>query len=64
MAITSAAATSIASLYIGFYDRAPDPVGLDYWVGRLADGVSLTDIAESFAASPEAAQTYPYILTP
>ncbi|MHA6688823.1 DUF4214 domain-containing protein, partial [Mesorhizobium sp. A556] len=26
--------------------------------------MSLTDIAESFAASPEAAQTYPYILTP
>lgn len=64
MAITSAAANSIASLYIGFYDRAPDPVGLDYWIGRLADGVSLTDIAESFAASPEAASTYPYIAQP
>lgn len=64
MAITSAAATSIASLYIGFYDRAPDPVGLNYWMGKLAEGVSLTDIAESFAASPEAAATYPYIKAP
>lgn len=64
MAIDSAAAKSIASLYIGFYDRAPDPVGLNYWLQSLADGVSLDDIADSFAASPEAAATYPYIKAP
>lgn len=64
MAIDSLQAQQIASLYIGFYDRAPDPVGLNYWLQSLADGVSLDDIADSFAASPEAADTYPYIKAP
>ena len=54
----------IARLYIGYYDRAPDPVGLQYWVGRLEAGVPLVDIANSFAASPEAKATYPYFLLP
>lgn len=54
----------VARLYIAYYDRAPDPVGLEYWIGRLNAGVSLTDIANSFAASPEAKSTYPYFLAP
>ncbi|MGP2493068.1 DUF4214 domain-containing protein [Mesorhizobium sp. PUT5] len=54
----------VAQLYIGFYDRAPDPVGLNYWVGRLDAGVSVQDVGDSFAASPEAADTYPYIKFP
>ncbi|MHA6684639.1 DUF4214 domain-containing protein [Mesorhizobium sp. A556] len=54
----------IAQIYIGFYDRAPDPVGLQYWVGRLEAGVSLEDIGNSFAASPEASDTYPYFQFP
>lgn len=54
----------VARLYIAYYDRAPDPVGLEYWIGRLNAGVSLTDIANSFAASPEAKATYPYFLAP
>lgn len=54
----------VAQLYIGFYDRAPDPDGLNYWIGRLNAGVSISDIADSFAASPEAAETYPYIRAP
>ncbi len=51
----------VAQLYIGFYDRAPDPVGLQYWIGRLDAGVSVQDVGDSFAASPEAAETYPYL---
>lgn len=54
----------VAQLYIGFYDRAPDPVGLNYWVGRLDAGVSIQDVGDSFAASPEAADTFPYIKFP
>lgn len=54
----------VAQLYIGFYDRAPDPVGLNYWIGRLDAGVSIQDVGDSFAASPEAADTYPYIKFP
>ncbi len=54
----------VAQIYIGFYDRAPDPVGLQYWIGRLEAGVSVQDIGDSFAASPEASDTYPYFKFP
>ena len=54
----------VARLYIAYYDRAPDPVGLQYWVNSLNNGVPLVDIANSFAASPEAKATYPYFLLP
>ncbi|MHA6687889.1 DUF4214 domain-containing protein [Mesorhizobium sp. A556] len=54
----------IAQVYIGFYDRAPDPAGLQYWVGRVEAGVSIQDIGDSFAASPEASDTYPFFTYP
>lgn len=47
--------TSIAGLYSAYLDRAPDAPGLYYWVARLSDGMSLSDIARSFFASSEAA---------
>ncbi|MHA6645120.1 DUF4214 domain-containing protein [Mesorhizobium sp. A623] len=54
----------VAQVYIGFYDRAPDPVGLQYWIGRLEAGVSIQGIGDSFAASPEASDTYPFFEFP
>lgn len=58
------AAQLITQLYVGYYNRAPDPEGLNYWIGRVNAGVSLADIANSFAASPEAIATYPYLAFP
>jgi len=54
----------IAQLYIGFYDRAPDPVGLEWWVNDLNNGRPIEEIANDFAASPEASETYPYFQFP
>lgn len=54
----------ITQLYVGYYDRAPDPEGLNYWIGRIEAGVSLADIANSFATSPEAIATYPFFSFP
>lgn len=54
----------ITQLYVGYYNRAPDPEGLNYWIGRANAGVSMADIANSFAASPEAIATYPYLAFP
>lgn len=54
----------ITQLYVGYYNRAPDPEGLNYWIGRVNAGVSLADIADSFAASPEAIATYPFLALP
>lgn len=54
----------VTQLYVGYYDRAPDPEGLQYWIGRIEAGVSLADIANSFATSPEAIATYPFFSFP
>ncbi|MFD1252828.1 hypothetical protein DEVEQU_01116 [Devosia equisanguinis] len=62
MALTTA--QLITQLYVGYYNRAPDPEGLNYWIGRVNAGVSLADIADSFAASPEALAAYPYLALP
>ena len=45
-------------LFRSTYNRAPDAVGLNYWGGRLADGMSLEDIAKSFFDQPETQASY------
>jgi hypothetical protein len=44
----------IAGLYSSILGRDPDPVGYAYWSGALNAGASISDIANSFANSPEA----------
>jgi hypothetical protein len=64
-ALTSGLASSaealrpLADLYIAYFDRAPDATGLLYWSSRLADGMTLEEIAASFAVQPEARALYP-----
>ena len=48
----------IIQLYVGMLGRAPDPAGLAYWIGRAADGMSVLEIAGSFAVQPEYQSTY------
>ncbi|GLQ17177.1 DUF4214 domain-containing protein [Maritalea porphyrae] len=55
---------TITQIYVGYYDRAPDPVGLQYWIGRLNDGMSVADIAQSFSVQDESTAKYPYLVTP
>jgi len=54
----------ITQLYVGYFNRAPDPEGLNYWVGRLEAGMTLPQIANSFAVQPEATSTYPWLAAP
>lgn len=55
----------IAALYVGFFGRAPDPVGLDFWLDEAnarpdaGGGAVIADIAESFRVSAEAEARYP-----
>ena len=58
------AAQLISQIYIGYYDRAPDPSGLSYWLGRYNAGMSLSDIAQSFSVQVESVGTYPYLANP
>jgi endoglucanase len=55
-------ANSIHGLYVTYFGRAADLNGLNFWVSQAKQGLSLADIAASFAASPEAKAKYPYPL--
>jgi hypothetical protein len=56
--------TSIEEFYIGYFGRAADPAGLNYFLTEEAAGVSDQTIALQFAASAEAIATYPQLATP
>ena len=65
MALSDAQKADIVNLYIGYFGRAPDPAGLDYWYGRYGSGeMSLLDIANSFAVQPEARTEYTFLANP
>ncbi len=49
----------IIELYIAYFDRAPDAVGLAYWGNALSEGMSMQQIAASFAVQPETRMAYP-----
>jgi hypothetical protein len=49
----------IVDLYNAELNRAPDALGLAYWAAKLSDGMSLTDIAESFYSSAEGSALRP-----
>src|ERR1700684_2351080 len=42
-------------------NRAPDPAGLQFWLNALADGETLTQVANQFANSFESLALYPYL---
>jgi len=59
MALTN---TQLATeFYIAYFNRAPDPVGLNIWVNALNNGVPLSTIAADFANSAEAQALYPFL---
>ncbi|SHH52393.1 DUF4214 domain-containing protein [Marivita hallyeonensis] len=49
----------IIELYIAYFNRAPDAVGLNFWATAFANGVSLKEMAELFAPQPETVAAYP-----
>ena len=55
------ASASIAQLYIAYFNRAPEPVGFDFWLGVLDNTVSLSEIATLFSTQPEAKAIYPFL---
>lgn len=54
----------ITQLYVGYYDRAPDSGGLNYWVGRFNAGMSLLEIAQSFSVQSETRSSYSFLAVP
>jgi hypothetical protein len=50
---------SFVEMYIAYFNRAPDAVGLAFWGTAYANGMSLEEIAAQFATQPETLATYP-----
>lgn len=61
---TSTQINALTALYVGYFDRAPDPAGLQFWIEQIDNGREFNTIAADFAASPEAVALYPYLTTP
>ena len=57
----SVATSSIAELYIAYFNRAPEPLGYDFWCDVLDNPVTLAEIASDFATQPEAVAMYPLL---
>ncbi|WP_448506883.1 DUF4214 domain-containing protein [Immundisolibacter sp.] len=63
MAVTVEMRTQVSQLYVALFGRAPDAEGLGFWTQALADGASLTDIANSMYDTDPARSYYPLFLT-
>ncbi|MEM9898200.1 MAG: DUF4214 domain-containing protein, partial [Pseudomonadota bacterium] len=50
---------SFIELYIAYFNRAPDAVGLNFWGTAFATGTTLTEIAMLFIEQDETRATYP-----
>jgi hypothetical protein len=50
---------SFIELYIAYFNRAPDAVGLNFWGTAFANGVTLQQSASFFIDQPETRETYP-----
>ena len=55
---------AVTAIFVGYYDRAPAPNGLDYWVNDIENnGFSLADVARAFALQSESQALYPELGT-
>ncbi len=63
---TQAQINGLVQLYVGYFNRAPDPAGLTYWINELDNNPDMTfaDIANSFSVQPEATGLYGYLTNP
>lgn len=52
----------VESLYIGYFGRAAEPDGFDYWTYQISQGLmDLTQVAASFSVQPEAMAKYAFL---
>ncbi|MFA8387840.1 MAG: DUF4214 domain-containing protein [Pelagibaca sp.] len=57
--LDQASLDAFVEMYIAYFNRAPDAVGLGFWGTAYANGTSLEDIAALFAEQAETAALYP-----
>ena len=56
--LTDADMLAFCELYVAYFNRAPDSAGLLFWGSRLADGMSMEEIAREFFDQPETHALY------
>lgn len=61
--LSSSQLTELVDLYVAYFNRAPDAMGLDFWGGQLASGASFSTVAAGFASSTEVSAKYPSTLS-
>lgn len=49
----------IIEVYIAYFNRAPDAIGLNFWASAFAEGTSLADMSMLFADQAETRAAYP-----
>ncbi len=49
--------SDLSLLYAAHFDRAPDALGLYFWAGALANGMTMEEVGAAFALSSEAVDT-------
>jgi Domain of unknown function (DUF4214) len=64
MATTFSGEAAIEALYVGYFGRAGDPSGVNFWINQLNGGMSITAIAASFAVQTESTSMYPFLANP
>lgn len=57
--ISSAGFIELAEIYVAYFDRAADALGLYFWADKLSDGLSLAEISELFFDQSETRSLYP-----
>lgn len=58
------ATDQVQSLFVGYFGRAGDPLGANYWLEQLSGTYTLAKEAASFATQPEATAKYNYLENP
>jgi hypothetical protein len=65
MSTFTSAESQIEALYVGYFGRAGDPAGMQYWESQLTSGaLTLAQIAASFSVQIEAKNAYPFLANP
>jgi hypothetical protein len=65
MSTFTSAESQIEALYIGYFGRAGDPAGMQYWESQLTTGaLTLAQVAASFSVQTEAKNAYPFLANP
>lgn len=61
--LSAAEFESFVELYIAYFNRAPDAVGLNFWGTAFANGTSLAEMAALFIDQDETRAVYPQTLS-